>query len=441
MNIFAANLPSNSIERRNILWYTLNGTLFGIAMVFYSNILVQTYLVNIGLANSQIGLIGFFGNAALSVGTFFFMGISDKIKNDFKVVTFCNLLYCLSPICLTLIGLLKILNITTNINIGIILCILIAAGLVQNVVAALYNIMYNRIFIKIVSCNIFGKVCALAGAVISIVSVAAGALSTRFVNASGFPGGFIINFAIAALLFIISSLFISQLKSLIPQVNHDDGKDMGKKSSLEIIKKLFMLTEFKKLAVPNVLRGLVNGCVYFVMSVGITRLSLEYSSHLVLGNTVAAILGNIAFGIIVNKLKIGKICFIGNIIAAFALLNLALTSNRNIFLLFNFILFFGQSFIDQGVPVGIYQIVPSEIMGAFTGGRFLLMTGGTAISTYIIGNLLDKVNILFIFTIVASIQVVAGYLFWRGFKQSGSTSTVNIYVNNENNFGEGVNNG
>jgi len=91
--------------------------------------------------------------------------------------------------------------------------------------------------------------------------------------------------------------------------------------------------------------------------------------------------------------------------------------------------------------VGIYQIVPSEIMGAFTGGRFLLMTGGTAISTYIIGNLLDKVNILFIFTIVASIQVVAGYLFWRGFKQSGSTSTVNIYVNNENNFGEGVNNG
>ncbi|MEN6313900.1 MAG: MFS transporter [Clostridiaceae bacterium] len=403
-------ISSDPTEYANMVFLLIRDALSGAAMIFASNAIIQSYLLKVGLSVTGIGIFGTTGNVASIAGILIFMGFTDRVVNRVRLLAITAIFYALTP--LMLIG----STLLPGIDNRFLLTLLIAAGVLQNLALSLKNMLENKIFTRLIRMEICGRFLALDGVIVNVVSVFFSITASSILKALGFPGGFILLFICSFLLFNAAAFIIFRFKMLAiyPRVLADSGI-----SAFNALPRIFKVREFRAFVLPNVLRGIAMGGSYFAMAVGTKKLNLPpvYSTYMVLWGTIAAVFSNILFGFLIQCLGTGRICLSGSIIAAIGLVCMPFAKSPAMFLAFYFLMLFGQTFVDQGVPTGVYKIVPFEIMGIYTGGRFLLMTGGTALSTMVIGVFIDSGIVVRSLISVAVIQVVSGFLFFIGFCQ------------------------
>jgi predicted MFS family arabinose efflux permease len=161
---------------------------------------------------------------------------------------------------------------------------------------------------------------------------------------------------------------------------------------------------------------------YFVWVVGIQRLELPpaYAGLGVAANAVAGtLLGNVAIGLFLDRRGPGPVLFVGGVLSAIAMVAMVLTPSPPVFLGFYGLFVFGMTLTSGGVPLGVFEIAPPEMMGAFNGARLMLTIAATAISMSAAGQLIKTVGPLPVFVAGAALSVVTGIWYWHAFRRTG----------------------
>lgn len=108
----------------------------------------------------------------------------------------------------------------------------------------------------------------------------------------------------------------------------------------------------------------------------------------------------------------------GGIIACGAMLFLAVNRQPFLYAAAYFILLTGESLIDQCYPLGMYEVVPLEVLGRFSAARLLIYTFTSMISTYVCGFLIESGATTFIFFFGAVTALFSGWNFYKTLKNN-----------------------
>ena len=405
-------------EKANIIWYMGIEITFACGLIFSSFAFVQTFLIELGLNSTYIGLIGFIGQLALAAGYVIFIGDAsqnEQIKRRYYKTT---LFLCLVPLVLVGVGLISINS--GSYRMFFILIVITLATAVQNIGTAYNSILGNRLFIKTINVRYCGQIIGYSGVIGSIIGAGISLFSTRYMEGKGFPTGFYLFFGLSVLFFLAKALFITILKIIN---NKTDDKSINSvkniclesRSPLIQIKKLWHNPNSRNLFLPNTLRGFAAAGPFYIMAIGIKNLQFPavYSNYTAMAVTLGTIAGNILFSASIVKLPSGKVIFAGTIISAGSLIGICLVKTMEGFLILNFFVMIGQILIDNGVPIGVFRNVPEDILGAVTGMRMLLMSAGSALSIVLAGYLLDRFFALPVISLFAIITIISGRLFCK----------------------------
>lgn len=400
----------DAATRRNVKLLLVKDGLLIAGGSLCSTLLMQTFLVKMGLDNSRIGAIGSVISIAYIAGTLLFAGLSDRIGNSPVAIAICSVVLGVTPLTLAAAGMLG----GSTAGAGVVFALVLAACVVQNLAAALKFMLEIKLYGKLLDVRILGVLFGIDGAIGAAASVGLGLIASVVLGGLGYPWGFVACFYASLFLYAASAWAVSRLKAgdgpQVPATNRS-GPIAG-------IFNAFRAVEFKRLAAAHFVRGLESGAVYFILLIGMKNLKLApvYAAYLTALSAVAGICGNLLFISGVRRTGAGWMCTMGSLAVGLGLVGIALAHTVLLFAALFFFIMAGQTWMDQGVPLGIYTIVESETIGAYTGARMILMMAGSAISTWSIGLMLDRLGPVPIFSAVAVLYAACGASFNREFR-------------------------
>lgn len=217
--------------------------------------------------------------------------------------------------------------------------------------------------------------------------IIAGLTLSALLGSFGFMAVMGCAFTAAAILLFGASAFNSSLK-IIHEVG---GNSLIRSDPLTSIRRLMKNACFRALIVPNFIRGIGAGVIAMITVVAIKSVGLEENDvPLVTTTTYIGMLASCLIYIYSAK-RLGAPLsgLIGG--AAFLTLSFSMTGSKYIFLAVYTFAYTGYNIVCCAIPDMVFQSVRPDIMGAFNTWRMIMTTLGTALSTALIGYLLEYI--------------------------------------------------
>jgi MFS family permease len=401
-------LTPDPVERTNLFWMVVAGLTGTTGVVLISGPVLQTFLVEVGLSESQIGIHGSIAAAASAAGMLGLMGVPDRIKRRVRALVFFGVFVGLEAVVLAALALLD----NDARSPTLVFAAIVAVAIVVQPMNSLVNMVTPAVLVRIVRVKIRGRFIGISGLLIGLAALVMGLAIAQILATVGYPLGYALCFTLAVPLIVGGGLACSPLRESI-EVAGPSGRSSAFPWSA--LREVLRMKEFWLLLAPNVLRGLGASTVFFSWIVGLKRLDLP-PAHVGLAATVEAaagtILGSIIIGLYADRWGAGRLLFASGVLMALALIGMVLTSSSWLFLAFFSVLVLGTSIEGKGVPLATYELVPSTQIGAFNGARLMLLSGSMAISMPLVGKLLEETDPLPVMAAGAAIKVVMGALYW-----------------------------
>ncbi len=113
----------------------------------------------------------------------------------------------------------------------------------------------------------------------------------------------------------------------------------------------------------------------------------------------------------IKFVKQNQLCFIATCFYVLPIVGMVLTKNWTVYLALYFLHSLGSYAFSMAVPVFVTEIVPYEIMGAYTSWRMMFTTGGTAVGSLLSGFLLSVWGVRPILLWACALQFLSGLVY------------------------------
>jgi hypothetical protein len=421
-----------SFENKNYVFSILRYILSYCATALTSVALVQKLVISLGFSNDFIGLYGAVGSITSALTIFSLISVSDKIKNFIslrKLTAFSYTGYILIPLGIIFISL------NTFLPSVVISVILICLVVFQNIIIAIYSIMDIRFISYTLKTSAVGGYYGISGFAGGILSLfIAGFINVIFSesqytenNTTYYSDKFYVTmsavFITGIIIYILSMYLYFGINKIVTGSNDADeaanDKPEQKITFLAEIKKVIDTYYFKSLITSNILRGISTGIAYFITSVGLLRFSGSetVTSYIIAITAAGVITGNLIITLIHKRINTGRLYFIGCLLFGSGLVISGFANNEIFYIISCFIFYTGSTIVDTGFPMGVYEVVPKENLGAYSSIRLLIHSGTASLSTIVCGRLLDFIPSFCIFAVAMIFQISGGYLFYKNIKK------------------------
>lgn len=401
-------------ERGNAAWMIIMSVVGSGAGVFVGGPVLQSFFLDAGLDSTQIGLHGSVGAGAGAIGMLALMGVADRVRNRPRTVVLTHLVGCLDPLVLLLLAVSL-----TSLSPSLILMALIAVAAIVQPVTHFGGMVHSGLTVRVVHHRIRGRISGLCGVLAGVLSIFLGLVVASILSTFDGPTGYGICFAVALPLALLASLMYGRLVEL-PQLQTPAGEPQTRAVPWAAIWQIYRLAQFRDLLPANALRGLLSGVHFFAWIVGLQRLDMP-AAYIGLAATVQAVasgvIGSAVIGICNDRWGPAWIVLLGSVLTAAAMVGMVVTDSPLVFLALYGAVYLGGHLVGAGVPLGSYEIVPPELMGAYSGLRLILLSAGSMISMPITGYLLQTSGPAPVFAIGAAGTVFMGLAYWRGFRR------------------------
>lgn len=381
---------------RAIIIYTIRS----VVLLCSTGALMQTFLASVGFDTRQLYLHSTFLQTANVATIMLCSKWADKgnLMHRSAAVLFPSaLLYlCYLPFCFSSsIGTLSFVY-------------LLIISIFHAITQALITVCEYKLPYYIYERNGYGPVLAVSGIIASLASFFAGLLMSAL--SAYFPYK---NLMLFALIFACLLLLTASLLQLSQKIHpHSEAMLQTKehteeqRESVSVFKTLTHPL-FYRLLPANLLRGLANGLTTVL---AVAAIDIGYkeavTTAMVSAQSLATLLSCALFGVVSKKVSPRLPILAGSI--SFIVLPLILIKNDLLFLAVCFLVFFGRTLIDYGVPVALIRAVPVEMAGPYNAWRMILHNGGTLIATALASVL--PVAPLIVLTVI--LQIISGLLFF-----------------------------
>ncbi len=370
--------------------------------------LLQGLMLKLNFSNSQIAFVGTPGWIINLVMTFCASFFVDKVTNKAKVFGLFYLFTAIPTIGAVFITLGGSLLQNTTVAFYIMMVSYILTALCSPI----YGILSYTVYMRAIHNNIRGRYTAICGIISGIIGILGGIFSTFLLKTLPYPYNFACIFIIGLLLVTASAIFLSIIKELPDMQEKVIPKSV---SPLANFKNVVKMKEFRILMPANILRGIGDGAGAFAVVVGMRQLGLS-SEYLGMAATILAFGSLLATGITgfcADKFGAGKLLpFIIGILVC-ALMGMSFAAQPIVFFVCYLIWYVTYQMEANAIPLVHYDVVPAEVIGAFSGVRLLLLNLTAGISSLIVGIGLDYISVILVFAICAFLKLIAGALFYN----------------------------
>jgi len=288
-------------------------------------------------------------------------------------------------------------------------------------VAAIPIMLDYPVIVRTIAPGVRGRLFAILTTACGVLPILTGLLSARVLKDLAYPMGYVWCFVAAAVMVLLrAATFAAQREIPALAVPGASRSALPFTAIVDVLK----MREFRLLAGPHVLRGLTIAIVGFAIPQGLKMgiLPPEYPGYATSVNWGAAVLAGIALGFIADRWGAGPSTLLGDALYALGMATALVTGSPLLFLVFYFVLQFGQNIESSAVPFGCTIVVPPERLGAFSSARLLVLTASGGLGSLLFGFLFDHCNPLLIFGLGAGLKLLNGVWFWYVFRRGGPAS-------------------
>ncbi len=383
-----SRLTKHPIEQKNVTSLGLSMLVKNADLPMIGGTERQTFQIKAGLDTTQIGMLGLYGQVSSIASMFLLMGFADKVKNRVLVNAWLTLGMAIYPLVLVIMS----AGPDALRDPSLVYPSMAVLQIIESGVMATIGMVFAPLYVRAISNEIRGRFTAFIGVAGGLVGIVLSLVSSWFLREFGFPYGFTIAFALGVVLLLVAAWAVRHVQE-VPHLCCEEPKSSV--SPLASIWQVIRMREFRLLAPPNVLRGLGDGAAAFVMAVGLRQLNLgvEYAGYTMALVNVGQLLGTGMIGLTVDRYGSGRVLFAADTFIAFALMGVVLAGGPFVFLVFFLLVQLTNTIEGYTVPLAHYAIVPTPLIGAFSGVRLMLLYLVAAIATPAVGILLDKMPI------------------------------------------------
>ncbi len=381
--------------------YYIRNIFYSTAILFTSVSVIQIFLGNLGIDSVSVG---FFTSLLSVVNVVTSIGISaraDSVKNVKKRLSMIAI-----PIGVCFLPLIPICFISEEYNFTVFLCTA-AVCLLQMFFIALYGVFEYKLPYYVIDVSEYGRFQAINGILMGVSNMAASMLLTELLKLYPYRPVMAVCFGFGALCIALSVLFNSLLRET-RKVEVKSEAPLGLLQSLGVI---LRLDSFRKLILPNFLRGVHMGLLNVVAVIAVSKgFSIETTTLLVTVSFLANIVGSLMFTAVSKKPKNRLLCLIGSIVTLFGIM--MISDTEIIFLIAYFLTVIGKIIVDYAVPSRVYEIVESDVACLYHTWRLIITTVGTVLSTAVSGFFIEN-RMIIVFLIGATLcQILSGVCYF-----------------------------
>jgi len=404
-----SKLTKDPDEQGNALRLGTNSVLRNASIPLYTGEVYQAWFFRLGIKTDQIAFIGIPGTIVGYVMMLLSCALSDRITNRmraFLLLTLCScsgalgyLIMALGPSCFrTLAGVATI-------------------SIIMAIFGSLTNPFYATVSAMIdcrtIHNSIRGRFWSIFGMIGGVVGLAFGAIATYVLKYVAAPYNFAICFAMAVAMTVAATFVLRGLKDLPDLVNETVAK---KESVWKDIMKIIKLREFRILMPANLLRGMGDGAGGYITYLAFKQLALgdEYAGYTTLLGYVALFASYALIGATFDRFGAGKVLPFVEVLLVIGLIGAIVTPSAYVFLAFYLLWKTMQMLEASAIPLAHYQIVPTEVMGNFSGVRLMMLNITAGLSGTLTGIALAHFAPLLVFSICAVIKLAAGAVYCYG---------------------------
>ncbi len=347
------------------------------------------------------------------LATLFLTPYIDRIRNRIRAYTWLSLLatmtICVPPLiyCLGPAGFRSPFFI-------------VLTGGIFGCYAAILNVarcgMDGAVTVRIMHNNIRGRFFSAIGMIQGVTGIGIGLFVTWVAKMFDVRTALVIGASVSLFCMVVAGWITSRLRELPDLRDAPAASPVKRPSALEDLGKIFRMKEFIIMMPANLLRGLGNGVGAFIFWIALDRLELppEYAGYLTLITTTAPFVGNWILWLTMDRFGAVVVIPVSCTLIAVSLMGTILTQSPAMFLFYNFVYQVMLPVEGTAIPLAHYEVVPKEVMGAFSTIRLglLLITG--SISTTLAGLLMRLFSARTIFAGSAAIKFLAGVLYCVG---------------------------
>jgi MFS family permease len=395
-------------EKRNMRSMAMNMILKSADMPLFTGTELQAFQVKIGLTTTQMGVMSSYGQIAAAISYFLLMGFSDRIRNQVRVYAVLTAGMMTYPAILLFLSLGPAWVRTP----GVAVVFMTVGTVLEAIVMSFLALVFATLFVRTISPGAQAKFMGIMGVGGGLMGMACGLIASQALRVYGYPHGFTVSFAMSVVLLIIAAVVVRNVK-IIPELSCATAEQPV--SPLSSILVVLKTREFRLLALPNILRGL-SGAGGFVMAVGMKQLGLgvEYAGYTTMLGFLGGLLGIGSVGFVVYRFGAGRVLVCSYIGIAISIMGLVLAPSPWVFLVFMTTMAMSSGCEGTTIPLVHFAVIPTQIIGAFSAVRLMLLYGTTALSVAVNGWLLTFMKPVQVFSISATISVTTGILFYFG---------------------------
>lgn len=386
----------------------------GIAILsMFPVVVLHNYLISLGVSYHDIGLIGTINSIVSSAVMFLFSGMADscgKLSGLKKRLVI--MLIGMSANNMAMLGLKIFFPNTAPYTAYIVLLI---SGILYTSFSNAHGILDMVVIVRAgLTGNNVGRIIGMSGIFAGVVSILCSTVVNYF-SASTVHDMYIWLPMISNAAIILTVILTLSFRRAVPDVETNTKHESPFKAYKGVIK----LAQFKAFLAPGILRGMQYGVVYFVNSIGITRMDNDPTliGYLAIALTIGDTLGCTMLTALQKKIGTGNIYLLANIISAAGLIGTAFAPSVLTYTIATFIVFLGQGIINYSFPIAVYEKVPSEWIGRFSSARLLLYTLSSALFMYVFGAVMEPVGYEILCAVACAALIIGGICFKNACKR------------------------
>lgn len=396
-------------EQHNLICYGGASMLRNAYVPLISGQTAMAFSLALGLSTTQMGLLSLpfliVGLPTMILSTAFL----DRIRNRPRFCGWLEILgVSLSPtltLALTIFAVLR--------GEYLLFPLLFIFGILGSIFSANYGSVDAMLFSRSIQPDHRGKFFGLIGIIGGIIGIIFSLLASVALKYIGFPYAFTLISA-AGLIMIYCAAFLKWNTRELPELVGNDS--VQKTSPLKNLVQIFKMKEFTTLMPANLLRGFGDGAGSYAVVVGMRDigLPLEIAGYATAISCFSSLVANTMIGKFADRFGAGRMIFPTVVLLCIGLMGMVYSPSAWIFLAFYLLWQIMQLMEATEIPLVHYDVVPVEVMGAFSSIRLLLLNLTASLSGTIVGISLDICPAAVVFAVCAMLKIISSLLFWHG---------------------------
>jgi len=381
-------------QRKNELKYYLSNTLYNTAFLVASGSILQTFMLEIGIAEDRVAQSVSVFQVVQSVAMILFAGLADRVNKVIRVTALgmLNILIMLIP----MLGFTLGNRVPKTAYI-----VLLAAGCLNGLVLGFYNVICYKLPYHIIDMRRYGSLSANVGIMYGLTGIAMSAVMTWLVGKYDYFLVIGIVIALAILMTVASSLIGVRFESL--SFLKEEKKEKKKIN-------IFRYKPFLQLIVPNFTRGIGTGIIGVTVTIGYYFEVIDKVSggYVVMISNAAVIVGCLIFSKFGKAGRSGVMTFVSSVVIALSMAGMLVGRSTAVFLVCYAVGYLAVNVLSVAVPVLVTELIDYEVIGQYTAWRMMLLTVGSAIGGFLAIPMSEKLGGVATLTIAGLMFLVTG---------------------------------